>query len=375
MNDFQKLSARFGINVEEKDSRGEYPEFQRKVRGKSVCVICDENTVNLTQDIFFLLGKNGNICTLYVFPEKEPVADEEAIASVLHASASSDYILAVGAGTLNDVAKYCAFLSNKKSGIYATALSMDGFSSGVTPLIENGFKITKSAQTASDVLIDYDVIKTAPLFMIGAGVGDILAKYCSLADWKLSSVLLGENINDDAYSLTEAALKKCDAAIPDILSGKNEGLSALMEALLTSGYAMVVAGNSRPASGAEHHMSHYLEMDYLKRGKRIPLHGIKVGLGTAISLWLYKSLGRFSFDGDEKCAALAASLPKPEYAINVLKSFGCPTRFSQIEAPKDVVYNMLFEAYKLRDRFTVLRLYNEYGFIKACADEIMDRFY
>jgi len=375
MDDFQKLSARFGINVEEKDSCGEYPNFQGKVRGKRVCVICDENTVNLTQDIFYLLNTNGNICTLYVFPEKEPVADEEAIAAVLHASASSDYILAVGAGTLNDVAKYCAFLSGKKSGIYATALSMDGFSSGVTPLIEGGVKITKGAQAASDILIDYDIIKTAPAIMTGAGVGDILAKYCSLADWRLSSALFGEPVNDEAYSLTYAALKKCDENIPNILKGENAGLSSLKEALIISGYAMVVAGNSRPASGAEHHMSHYLEMDYLRRGEKIPLHGIKVGVGTAVSLWLYKNIGRFSFDGMEKAADIPSTLPDPEYVINILKSFGCPTCFSQMGAPKDTVYKMLFEAYKLRDRFTILKLYNQFGFIKFCADEIMDRFY
>lgn len=375
MNDFGRLSLKFGINAEEKNSDGEYPIFLKNVKGKRVCVLCDENTVNFTQDVFYLLSRNGNICSLYVYPEREPVADENAIASALHASNTSDYILAVGAGTLNDIAKYAGFLSDKKSGVYVTAPSMDGFSSGVTPLIEGGVKITKTAQAASDVLIDYDVIKTAPALMIGAGVGDILAKYCSLADWKISSLLLGEELNDEAYSLMRVALSKCDGDVSRILKGEKEGLSSLMEALLVSGYSMMIAGNSRPASGAEHHMSHYLEMDFLRRGKRVPLHGIKVGLGTMVSLWLYKRAPSLQFDGAEKVAAVASALPPPEYVEEILKRFGCPTRFSQIEAPKDTVYKMLYEAPALRDRFTILALYNRYGLIKDCAEEIMERFY
>lgn len=375
MDDFGRLSLKFGINAEEKNSEGEYPIFLKNIKGKRVCVLCDENTVNFTQDVFYLLSQNGNICSLYVYPEREPVADENAIAAALHASNTSDYILSVGSGTLNDIAKYAGFLSGKKSGVYVTAPSMDGFSSGVTPLIENGVKITKKAQAASDVLIDYDVIKTAPALMVGAGVGDILAKYCSLSDWKISSLLLGEPLNEEAYALMRVALNKCDGDIPKILKGEKEGLSSLMEALLVSGYAMMAAGNSRPASGAEHHMSHYLEMDFLRRGERIPLHGIKVGLGTMVSLWLYKRAILLQFDGVESVASVAETLPLPEYVEEVLKGFGCPTRFSQIGAPKDTVYKMLFEAPSLRDRFTILALYGRYGLIKDCADEIMDRFY
>lgn len=375
MNDLRKTSLKFGINAEEKSITGTFPYFLKRVKGKSVCVLCDENTVNLTMDIFYYLKRNGNECTLYVYPEKEPVADEAAISAAVVASKNYDYILAVGAGTLNDIAKYTAYTTGKKSGVFVTAPSMDGFSSGVTPLIKSGAKITETAQTACDILIDYDVLKASPLIMRGAGVGDILAKICSLSDWRLSSALLGEEVNEEAYSLMDGALKGCEDKISEIAKGDKRGLATLMKALLVSGYAMVVAGNSRPASGAEHHMSHYLEMDYLKRGEKIPLHGVKVGIGTEVSLWLYKNMLNLSFEGQEKAAVIAERLPEYGYVEKILKLFSCPTRFSEIGAPKDTVYKMLFEAYKLRDRFTVLRLYNEYGFMKKYADEIMDRFY
>ena len=170
--------------------------------------------------------------------------------------------------------------------MFATAPSMDGFTSGVTPLIEKGFKITRNAQTVSDILMDFDVLRAAPRIMIGAGVGDILAKYCCLTDWRISSLLTGEKVNEEAFLLMLDAVRACDESIPQLLRGEAEGVEKLMDALLISGYAMVIAGNSRPASGAEHPMSHFLEMDFLRRGERIPLHGIKVGLGTMVSLYL-----------------------------------------------------------------------------------------
>lgn len=374
MSYIQELSKKFGVNAEERGKNG-FLVFDKNVKGKRVCLLADENTEKYTADIRSELERNGNAVSLFVYPEREPVADEKSVALALHASERSDYILSVGAGTLNDLGKYAGFLSGKKSGVLATAPSMDGFSSGVTPLIEKGFKITRTAQAASDVLIDFELLQTAPAVMTGAGVGDILAKYCSLSDWKISSLLYGEEIRADAEELMREALFACTENIPKIQKGDAEGISALMNALLISGYAMLLAGNSRPASGAEHHMSHYLEMDYLKRGKRIPLHGVKVGLGTMVSLFLYHNVSRFSFAGEERVRAVADSLPSENFVASVLRSFGCPVKFSEIGVGKDTVKAMLFEAYKIRDRFTILALYNKLGFMDRVADEIIDLYY
>lgn len=374
MQNIQELSAKFSINAEEKTSEG-FPVFFRSVAGKRVLLFADENTEPFAVAFQKELQSAGVTSSLFVYPEREPIADEKSVSLAVDAAKEFDYLLAVGAGTLNDLAKYAGFLTGKKSGILATAPSMDGFSSGVTPLIRGGFKITLPAQTASDILIDYNLLKTAPPIMTGAGVGDILAKFCSLSDWKISSLLLGEEVNAAAESLMREALNSCNESIPNILKGDKAGLSALMNALLVSGYAMVLAGNSRPASGAEHHMSHFLEMDFLKRGKRIPLHGVKVGLGTMVSLFLYHNLSRFSFEGEEKILPIAEKLPSEEYVKGVLESFSCPVRFSELEIPKDTIKTMLFEAYKIRERFTILTLYNKYGFIGSVADEILDKYY
>ena len=166
-------------------------------------------------------------------------------------------------------------------------------------------------------------------------------------------------------------------SIESIKACGRQGIDDLMRALLISGYAMVIAGSSRPASGAEHHMSHFLEMDFLRRGERIPLHGVKVGLGTMVSLRMYKRLKdlREDFEGKETVIGLAEVLPEPEWVAGVLSSLGCPTRFSELGVAADTVRDMLFNCYKIRDRFTIMTLYNKFGLMKGAADELMDLYY
>ena len=373
--DIQALSKKFGINAERKTDGG-FPVFEKNIVGRRVLIVCDETTRVFAHPVADMVGANAAKCGLLVLPSPEPVADEATVQRVAEGGGGYDYLLAVGAGTLNDLCKYAGFLTHKPSGIFATAPSMDGFSSSVTPLIEKGFKITRPAQTASDVLMDFEILSKAPRIMIGAGVGDILAKYCCLTDWRISSFLTGEAVTEEAFSLMRNAVGACDNSIPALRAGEPEGVEKLMDALLISGYAMVIAGNSRPASGAEHHMSHFLEMDFLRRGRRIPLHGVKVGLGTMVSLYLYKTLrSRPAFEGCERVYAEAEKLPSPDYAEGVLASLNCPTRFSELDIPKDTMRDMLFEAYKIRDRFTVLTLYCTRGWMKDAADEIMEKYY
>ncbi len=373
--DIQALSQKFGVNAEIGEG-GRFPCFLQTLQGERTLVVTDENTLPLSQNIVRALLEKGSTVLQLSFAEQEPVADEKTVERARSAGEEADYLLAVGAGTLNDICKRAGFLLGKPSGVFATAPSMDGFTSGVTPLIENGFKITRSAQVARDVLIDYSVLKSAPRMMIGAGVGDILAKYCCLTDWRISSYLTGEKYNEEAADLMYEAVKACDESVPALIRGEEGGVEQLMNALLISGYAMVIAGNSRPASGAEHHMSHFLEMDFLRRGERIPLHGVKVGLGTAVSLWLYHHLKEFpAFESCEKVYAEAEKLPQPQYVLKVLGGLGCPVRFSELGVSRETVQNMLFEAYKIRDRFTILTLYCTKGYMRDAAERIMEEFF
>ena len=254
--DISALSARFHVNAE-RAVNGAFPVFEGRVKEKRVLLVSDAVTRRFAEPLLASLQTSSVHAALFSLPEEEPVADEATVARVMAAGEGYDYLLAVGSGTLNDLCKRAGFLLHKESGVYATAPSMDGYTSGVTPLIEKGFKITRDAQTASDVLMDFSVLKAAPSVMIGAGVGDILAKYCCLTDWRISRDLKGEKYNEEAASLMYNAVRASNDSLPALFAGKEEGVEKLMEALLISGYAMVIAGSSRPASGAEHHMSHF----------------------------------------------------------------------------------------------------------------------
>lgn len=375
MRKIQDLSRDFGINAEW-GTEGDFPCFLAHMRKKRVLLLSDRNTRPLAEPILHALRENGCEVGELTYPAFEPVADEETVSVAIARAADYEYLLAVGAGTLNDIAKYAGHCTKKPSGVYATAPSMDGFTSGVTPLIRKGAKVTVAAQTASDVLMDAGVLAASPKIMRGAGVGDILAKYCCLADWRISAHLTGEKYDEGAADLMAEAVRRCEGSLPALAAGKSEGVRPLMEALLVSGYAMVMAGSSRPASGAEHHMSHFLEMDFLRRGERIPLHGVKVGLGTLVSLYLYKNLQHMPrFSGCESVYREAKRLPEAERIEEILRSLDCPVRFSALGIPRETVRRMLFEAYRIRDRFTILTLYCTQGFMERMADEILERFY
>ena len=376
MLDILRLSEKYGVCAE-RGRGGNFPAFLSAVKGKRVLTLADRNTEKFASPIIDAMGKNGTACKAYVFPEYEPVADEASVGVAETLARDCDYVLAVGSGTLNDIAKYAGMLAGKPSGVYATAPSMDGFTSGVAALIVGGKKITYPAQVAKHILMDSEVLASAPPIMLGAGVGDILAKYCCLTDWRISAYLTGEEYNEESADLMYEAVRACAESVPALVKGEKEGADRLMDALLVSGYAMVIAGNSRPASGAEHHISHYLEMDFLRRGERIPLHGVKVGLGTMVSLHLYHTVGnRAPFKGADHVASEAEKLPECEYVEGILRSLGCPTRFSELGVAEETVREMLKKAYLIRDRFTILSLYCTYGLMtENVIDELIARFY
>ncbi len=106
----------------------------------------------------------------------------------------------------------------------------------------------------------------------------MLAKYTSLFDWEFESIVTNEEYLEKSAELTRSALEECVKHVHSIAKGEEEGLYVLTSALITSGLAMLLYGKSHPASGAEHHLSHYWEMEFLKKGKRQLLHGAKVGV-------------------------------------------------------------------------------------------------
>lgn len=366
----------YGINAEYKNSLGKYPLFFEHIKGKKVFAVSDINTDKYMRDFLPHILPFACEVKKLVFEDRELIADEKACREIIGQSDGFDYIFTAGSGTLNDLGKYASFKNNIKCGILASAPSMDGYTSGVSALVLGGKKITLNTKAPDDVLIDCDILASAPDIMIGAGVGDVLGKYTCLLDWKMAHLKNGESYNQKAVDMMKIALNACTDNIQKILTKTPQGMKYLIDALIASGYAMVTAGNSRPASGGEHHTSHYLEMWFVKNRLPVPLHGIKVGLGTMVCIWLYNYIleNNISFDNCQLIYQEIKTLPKIEYIENILKKMNCPCRYSEIGVSGELLKEMLLNAYTVRERYTVLTLFDELGLMDKVCDSLIQRF-
>jgi glycerol-1-phosphate dehydrogenase [NAD(P)+] len=177
-------------------------------------------------------------------------------------------------------------------------------------LLIQGFKQTIPACAPEAIFADLDVLCLAPQAMIAAGFGDMLGKYTSLADWKLGHALLNEHFCDLAADMTMVGLQLCIDHIDGIRNRTEDGIMSLMKGLILSGISMLMVGNSRPASGGEHHLSHYWEMRFIQEERKALLHGAKVGVASVLMAILFESLR--TIDTEHVKALLTAALAPNE---------------------------------------------------------------
>ncbi len=166
---------------------------------------------------------------------------------------NADLIVGVGSGTINDLCKFISFKLGLDYIIYATAPSMDGFVSIGSALMLNHVKTTVDCHGPIAVIGDPEILAAAPMRLISAGLCDTLGKYTCLLDWKLSHLICGEYYCAEVVGMVEEALRAVSNQIDRIPDRDPAAIKAVMEALVLTGIAMSYVGNSRPASGCEHH--------------------------------------------------------------------------------------------------------------------------
>lgn len=226
--------------------------------------------------------------TVYETQDKDLVPDEVNLARLfLEVPLSATVLLAIGSGTITDLVRFVAHKMRKPFVSMPTAPSMDGYASAVAPLIVGGFKRTFAATPPVAIYADLAVLCKAPSEMIVAGFGDLLGKFTARADWQLSRIVHGEYYCQSSLDLMETALEQCSANPEGLYRREPSLIQGLIEGLILSGIAISMAGNSRPASGAEHMLAHYWEMRSLKEGSHYHLHGTKVGVATPLILDIY----------------------------------------------------------------------------------------
>jgi glycerol-1-phosphate dehydrogenase [NAD(P)+] len=159
-----------------------------------------------------------------------------------------------------------------------------------SPLVVRGFKQTVCAQLPMAIFADLQTLCAAPPDMVAAGFGDMLGKYTCLADWRLAHLLWNAPYDGLAARRTRESLERVAARASDIGRKEPSAIKILMEALVASGLSMARVGSSRPASGSEHHLSHFWEMQLLQQGRAPILHGAKVGAGAVLMAREYERI-------------------------------------------------------------------------------------
>lgn len=189
-----------------------------------------------------------------------------------------DAVVGIGGGQTLDVAKYAAGMAGLPFVSVATTLTHDGIASPVASLESHGRKASFGVHVPIAVFVDIDEVAQAPPEHVRSGVGDVLSNLSAIADWELARDVRGESVDGLAVTLA----RSCAEAVLDADPSSDRFLTIVAEALILSGIAMTVAGNSRPCSGACHEISHALDASFGSPG----LHGAQVALGARFATWL-----------------------------------------------------------------------------------------
>lgn len=312
INDFLKSGLQcicgkaHGISLEhvliEKDAIKKLPSILRKLGFKKALVVADKNTYKAAGNIVEIALKEEKFeYKKFIFePNDDLVPDENAVGKLfMQFDKDVDVIVTMGTGTLNDLGKFVSHKLGISAVIVATAPSMDGFASNGSALIVDNLKTTFEVEVPKAIIGDVNILKEAPMEMILAGFGDIVGKYSALNDWKLSKVINKEYYCDVTVKMVNNSIQKCMDNSEGMVNRDETAIKNLMEALVLTGIAMSFVGNSRPASGSEHHLAHYLEMMFLFEGKKAILHGTKVGISTIITTKLREMLCEYEINFDE----------------------------------------------------------------------------
>lgn len=426
----------FAHYIFEPDAIGKLPALLSQLGYTRPYLISDTHTYAIAGNLVEKVLQKADIhFTSHVLksPENGDVAaDEHALGSVAMANdKDADIIISIGTGTINDLGRYFSYITGRPFMLVATAPSMDGLVSGVAPLIFHNMKITFPAQEPLALICDPGIMAKAPLKMLAAGAADILGKYNCLLDWKLSHIINGEYYCDTIAGIMRTAVDQTMKSTKGLASHDSKAVSVLTEALVLSGIAMDFSGNSRPASGAEHHQSHYWEMQFLFDGIPAVLHGTKVGIGTVLMLELYNTLAemdkpdfagiraqisqrlsvadwekemhRCYRDGAEgiielerkarkndpdgllkrlavieekwdEIRSLAQTAPKASEIYHVLEQMGAAKVPADVGIPRQYVYDSIRYGKELRDRYTILQFMWDIGRLDENAGKLVDKY-
>ena len=224
--------------------------------GGRALVVSDENTHEAAGRSVEQTLADAGLAHDSVVLDDPCVPDPEALERVKERMPSAtDFVVGVGSGTINDLSKLASSDTGKPYVACATAASMNGYPSPIAAVLFEGVKRTWPASPPVAVVADLDVLSRAPLPMTQAGLADLLSKSTANSDWRMSSLVVGGYYCSKPLEMLEETETRCQEMAGEIGRGEPEAMRVLIAALVLSGYSMVVAGSSCPASGGEHLIS------------------------------------------------------------------------------------------------------------------------
>lgn len=257
---------------------------------------------------------------------------------------NANVIVGIGGGKSIDVAKFAAYNLDKKFVSIPTAPSHDGITSPFASIKGLGKPVSVKAKEPSAIIADIEIMSSAPKRLINAGFGDTLGKIVAVRDWRLAAKLRGEYYGDYTASLALLSARHAMSATKILNRDLRYGVRILVEALISSGVAMGMAGSTRPASGSEHLFAHAVEMLYPEG----PLHGELVGVGTIIMAYIH------GINWKE--------------IRNALRRIGAPTTAEELGVPEEIIIKALTIAHTIRpERYTIL---GDRGLTRSSAEKV-----
>jgi glycerol-1-phosphate dehydrogenase [NAD(P)+] len=246
--------------------------------GRHLAVVSDSTTHAILGERIERAAEVSFQVTSIVLPGM-PHPDDQTVALLRKETARADALIAVGSGTLNDLCKYSSALDGKPYAVFATAPSMNGYTSLNAAITEHGHKKSLPAHAPVGAFFDLSILSAAPARMIRSGLGDGLCRPTSQADWLLAHILFDQPYRTLPYVLLgedEAALLD---SVEGLMAGDREAMERLVRTLVLSGLGTAIVGSSQPASQGEHLISHYIDM-FIDAGRPLVFHGEQVGVTT-----------------------------------------------------------------------------------------------
>lgn len=400
--------------------------------GRHGLVVADLNTWDAAgEDVVERLREAGYTISLSLFNTRDAIhPDEYAVGKVLFdLEPEITFLLVVGSGVLTDTTRVISYRTGVPFISVATAASMDGYASVGAPMLINGLKKSLYVGAPIAILADVDVLCAAPFPMTAAGFGDLLGKLNSRVDWKLAHIVAREYYCQTVIDMVSEAVDACVAQAAGIREHSPDALATLIEGLILSGVGMLMVGNSRPASGSEHHLSHYWEMKAITENRPEHFHGKKVGVGTAVMAKFYEKFfardpfavdlddvkaRKESFDvweGDmhktfgpvaESLIALKAPAfqewdqqrktietiqnnwqqilrlrklePTYDQIVEILNTAGAAYLPSEVDVDLDYLRETLLHAKDVRTQYTVMTVADTLGWLEEIVDEIISEY-